>query len=123
MALASYQPLPGARMPNLNTVPNQNGGRHVGIGAATHIHGSAVADKGQVQILAACLPDPLDNLIAMNAHRLRVQDTLPQPFHNYTIPLVMPAARQGQLPTDRQVPFSLGLDFPGMAQHPLAPSP
>jgi hypothetical protein len=46
------------------------------MGGATHIHGSgvapanttAVADKGQVQILAACRPDPLDNLIAMNAH-------------------------------------------------------
>jgi hypothetical protein len=72
-------------MPNLNTVPNQNRGRHAGMGAATHICGGGVtpanatagAGKGQVQIPAAYLPDPPDNLIAMNTHRLRLQYTLP----------------------------------------------
>lgn len=75
-------------MPDLNTVLNQNQGRHAGVGAATHIHGggvasantTAVADEGQMQIPAAHLPDPPDNLIAMNAHRLRIQYTLPQLF-------------------------------------------
>jgi hypothetical protein len=61
-------------MPKQNTVPNQNQGRYAGMSAATHIHGggvapantTAVADKGQVQIPAAYLPDPPDNLIAVD---------------------------------------------------------
>jgi hypothetical protein len=110
-------------MPDINTIPNSNQGRRAGVGAATCIHGggvastntTAVADEGQVQIPAAYLPDPPDNLIAMNAHRLRIQYTLPQPFCNHTIPLVMPTVRQEQLPPDREVPLPLGLEFSLMA--------